>query len=160
MATSPTREALCAWLVFKDEHDGTASPTQRADLLDSGWTDSGLVAFLLDIKNAGFYFEVTSVRRDHPSVDGPNGHNPGGRGVDGWPLNTPTHGDYMPATSPHFADFLEAAAASAWRFQIGLGGSSDTPANLAAIGGQAAVDAGTAFQDNATEHVHLGSRAA
>lgn len=158
--STPTREALVAKLFFKDEHDGTATPTFRKDLLmewtPTEGTDSGLIALLLDLVNAGHYFEVTMVRTGHHN-DGPNGHNPGGRGVDGWFLNGPTQGDWMDASSPHFADALETLAASPWRFQVGLAGTSWTPANLAAIGGQVALDTGAAFQDTGADHVHAGS---
>lgn len=157
--TSPTRKALCDRLIFKDEHDGTAVPTQRADLLDSNWTDSGLIAMMLDV-TTGFYVEVTAVRRDHKSIDGPRGHNPGGLAVDGYYLNTFKHADWMSPANPHFADGLAHAFKSAWRFQIGLGGDTRTPQNFVAIGGGAAVASGAAFDDNNQDHVHFGAHAA
>ena len=150
------RQALVAKLIFQDEHNGTAEPTQRADLLDPALTDTGLIALLLDVVNAGFIFEVTAVRRDHHD-DGPNGHA-GGRGADGWPLNSRTEGDWVDAASPHFADFLEVLARSPWRFQVGLAGSANTEANMtAALAGPNSVPGQTAFVDSGGDHVHCGS---
>jgi hypothetical protein len=66
----------------------------------------------------------------------------------------------MAPSNPHFADGLEAARNSPWRFQIGLGGDTRTPQNFAAIGGKTAIDDGSAFDDNAQDHVHFGANAA
>ena len=71
------RKRLCDKLIFQKD-------SQRADLLDTTRTNSGLIALMLDVDT--FHFEVTSVRSDHHD-DGPRGHA-GGRALDGWPLNT------------------------------------------------------------------------
>lgn len=160
MASSPPRDALVAKLWFKDEHDGTASPTSRADLLDNEWTDSGLIAFLLDIVNDFRCVGITAVRRNHATIDGPLGHNPGGKAADGYFMNSMKDFDWMSPASPHFADGLAAARKSAWRFQIGLGGDTRTPQNFAAIGGQVAINDGSAFDDNDSDHIHFGAHAA
>jgi hypothetical protein len=146
------RQALVSSLVFQDEHNGTATPTQRGDLLDPSLTDSGLVALLDDVLALHPFFEVTSVRRDHPTDDGPNGHR-GGKAIDGWPLRSQTPGDYADAEGPEMTATLEAAARSSWLYQVGLGGLADTPGN-AAIAGR------TCFCDNQFDHVHLGARGA
>lgn len=152
------RELLCSKLIFKDEHDGTANPTQRADLMDPAMTDSGLVAMMLDvIKEDYFFVEVTAVRRDHLTIDGPNGHNPGGCGLDGYFLKSRTHADWLDPTSPHFADGLEQAFASPWRRQIGLGGDTQTAENFTAIHDPAMIDTDSAFHDNSSDHIHFGS---
>lgn len=157
-----TREALIKRLFFKDETDGTAEPTQRRDLLtllEDGGTDSGLIEHLIDVANAGIWLEITAVRTDHHN-DGLNGHNSGGRAADGWFLNGPTPGDWMDANTPQFARALEVVAGSNWRFQTGLAGTAYTAANMAALGGQPAIDSGAAFEDEGADHIHFGAKAA
>jgi hypothetical protein len=150
--TSPTREELVAKLVFQDA-------SQKADLLDDSVTKTQLIGLLLELTVRGFHIEITAVKSDHhdDSYLGEHCHF-NGYCADCWPLNSPTPGDYMDASSPEFRKFLEAAAASSYRFQIGLAGDgpndptnyADSPANMAAAGS-------SAFHDDGGPHVHLGA---
>ncbi len=138
------RTDLCDRLFFQ-------AASQRSDLLDPNATQTQLIAFLLDMVNAGFFLEVTAVRSDHHDDSALGLHcHAHGYCADVWPLNTPKAGDYMDATSVHFQDFLEVAAASPWRYQIGLAGSAQTAENRAAAGS-------SCFDDDGADHIHVGA---
>ena len=125
--------------------------SQRTDLLSLDLTQTGLIALLLDLVNAGFNMEVTSVRSDHRDDSGLGEHShANGYCVDLWPLNSFTAGDYMDAGSPAFRSFLEAVADSEYLHQIGLAGSAVNPENLEAAGP-------TAFLDEGADHIHIGA---
>jgi hypothetical protein len=137
-------------IIFQDEHNGTPKPTQRADLLNPDLTKSDLIGLLLYITH--FYpIEITAVRSDHHiDGDGPGLHNPGGSAVDGWPLNSPTPGDYMDQNALGFQTFLAALRKGPGYYDTGLGGDAYTPANMKAAGT-------AAFEDNGLSHIHFGS---
>lgn len=137
------RRTLVARLRFQDAQ-------APADLLSTSETQTQLIALLLELTQA-YALEITSVRTDHDN-DGALGLHTHANGycADLWPLNTDVAGDYMDANDPRFAAFLRAAAASPWLWQIGLGGSAYTGANMDAAGP-------TAFHDNGQDHVHLGA---
>ena len=114
-------------------------------------TQTQLIALLLDLVNAGFHMEITAVRTDHSDDSALGEHcHANGYCADLWPLGSSTPGDYLDATNPYFQQFLEAAAASPWLYQIGLAGSAWTASNAAAAGP-------TVFQDDGQDHIHLGA---
>ncbi len=140
------------------------SDVMRADLLDPARTQTTLIALLLELVGKGHIIEFTMIRTGH-HIDGPNGHNPGGRAADCWPLASTTPGDYLDATSSRFVKFIDDAAASSWLLQEGLvGDGSDSDANFASAeqaarsheGGRY-IDGVTIFQDDGGAHVHLGA---
>lgn len=138
------REQLVAASFFQRD-------SERTDLLDPNMTNTGLIALLLDVVNAGHILEFTAVRSDHSDDSGLGFHcHAHGFCADLWPLNSPEAGDYMDATSPYFAAFLRDVAKSTWLYQIGLAGSAYTTANVAAAGP-------TVFHDDGADHVHLGA---
>jgi hypothetical protein len=125
--------------------------TQSSDLLDPSLTQTELIALLQDLVTKGFHIELTSVRTDHKDDSDLGLHcHANGYCADLWPLTGPTPGDYLDASDPVFAQFLASAADSVWLYQIGLGGSAYTPANVAAAGP-------TVFQDDDEDHIHLGA---
>lgn len=128
----------------------TAPQNMRDDLLDPNKTHDSLIDYLSDVILAhNIPFEFTVIRTGHHD-DGPHGHF-GGFAADGWPLNSTNEGDFAPAQSTVMTKFLTAAAHSKFARQIGLGGTSNTPGNMATI---AAV---THFPDGTQDHVHLGA---
>lgn len=130
-------------LIFQDE------TKQKPDLLNPSVTKSDLIALLMMITSY-YPIEVTAVKSDHhDDGTGPGLHWCGGA-LDGWPLNSYKSGDYMDQNSAQFRSFLAKLAASPYCYDIGLGGSAYTPANLAAC-------VGKGFQDAPVDHVHLGS---
>lgn len=138
------RKHLCDRLIFQRD-------SERADLMDPARTHTELIALLIEILDKGFHLEITAVRADHHDDSGLGRHtHANGEAVDCWPLITNTAGHYLDAEAPLFQDFLEAAAASPWLYQIGLAGTAWTPANAAAAGA-------SAFHDTGADHVHIGS---
>lgn len=74
-----TRQWVCDRLAF-------TTGTQRNDLMDPTMTSTALISFLwelLTIRDGVWQknIVVTSVRSDHPTQDGPNGHQ-GGNAID------------------------------------------------------------------------------
>lgn len=137
------RQSLCTKLVFQDEHNGTAQPTQRADIMDPATTSTNLIALLIDcVKYSAI--EITAVRSDHHD-DGPHGHA-GGFAADGW---------YIVGLPGTFIDNVsvgcEQAVKSPWCRQLGLAGEawSDAPRSLQ--------DNAKVFEDSGADHVHFGS---
>ena len=157
------RQELVGRLIFQDE------ATQAGDLLLAApsphatfaGTQPQLVSYLLSLLDAGHYIEITAVQTGHHN-DGYKGHA-GGYAVDCWPLASPNPGDYLAATDPRFARFLEDAAASKFRYQIGLVGDGADSAENFALAISAAQTGGnyeagvTVFQDDGGPHVHLGA---
>jgi hypothetical protein len=145
------RQALVASPLtrFSSVNPSTSPDAMRNDLLDPTKTNTFLIALLVEvILTHNIPFEFTMIRTGHGN-DGPHGHF-GGFAVDGWPLDSPAEGDFTDAGSPAMRNLLVTAAKSHWLRQIGLGGHADTPANMMLAGP-------TAFQDNNTDHIHLGS---
>lgn len=139
------RTLLCGRLIFQQD-------SQRADLMDPAKTRTQLIALLLGLTEAkGWFIEVTAVRSDHrdDSALGLHSHA-NGYAVDCWPLMTNTPGNYYAAGDAHFADFLRDCSESPWLSQIGLAGSAQTSANVAASGR-------TVFDDDGADHIHLGA---
>lgn len=137
------RQELCKKLVFQDEHNGTAHPTQRADILNPDKTSTNLIALLIDVvKYAAI--EITAVRSDHHD-DGPHGHA-GGFAADGW---------YIVGLPGTFLDDVSVGCAKAvqspWCRQLGLAGEawSDAP--------QALRDNAKVFEDSGADHLHFGA---
>jgi len=153
--SAEARAALTERLVYRNESD-------KLDLLDENLTQTFLIAFLIDIADAadavGCKVLLTAVRSDHPTVDGPHGHN-GGFAADGWLLNSAKDGDYVSGdgSDERFAKWLAGMDASPYRRQIGLGGEAHNDKNLAAITVQLDRDPITGFLDSSVDHVHMGS---
>ncbi len=136
-------------LIFQDEHDDTADPTQRADFLDPRYTNTNLIAFTAALIAKGYHVEITAVNRDH-SDDSALGYHCHHNGFawDGWPLTGPIPGEYLDQSDPVFARFLGDATSCAFYLKTGLAGEAATPENFAAAG--AAV-----FHDDGADHVHF-----
>jgi len=136
----------------------------HADLLDSNRTKTTLIALLVELVNKGHIIEFTMIRTGHHN-DGPNGHNPGGRAADCWPLASAKAGDYLDATDPRFQKFIDDAASSVWLYQEGLvGDGADSDANFSSAERAAQqhepgrYEAGvTIFHDDGGAHVHVGA---
>ena len=142
-----TRQELVAspHIVFQDD-------TQKSDLLNPGTTQDCLIALLSEVVAWGFHLEITAVKTDHHDDSGLGLHcHFNGYCVDLWPLVDATPGNYVDAGTETFRVFLDRCHACAHLYQIGLGGSAYTAANLAAAGP-------TGFQDDGLDHVHLGAK--
>lgn len=119
--------------------------------MDPNVTRTELIALMLDVTN-GTPWEVTAVRSDHSDDSGLGEHShANGYCLDGWPLNSPTPGDYMDETSFMFQAALRKARNSTWLYQIGLAGTAWTGPNAEAAGP-------TVFQDDGADHVHIGAK--
>lgn len=145
------REALVqsGALIFQDG-------TQSVDLLDENSTQTYLIAMLAHLVfEKGWPMEITAVRSDHHDdsglAPGPDhiGTHARGWAVDLWPLNSRTAQDYTDAADARFARFCLDVANGPYLHQIGLAGSAWTPANVTASGP-------TVFQDDGSDHVHVG----
>jgi len=132
-------------LVFQND-------TQSSDLLDPAITQNALIELLSEVVGGGYHLEITAVKTDHhdDSALGLHSHF-NGYCVDCWPLSDATPGNYVDAGTLTFQGFLAFCAGLPNLYQIGLGGSADTDANLKAAGP-------TSFVDDGEDHVHLGSR--
>jgi hypothetical protein len=138
------------WLV---SHPNTIfqQDSQRADLRDSGTTQTELIALLIDVVQKGHIVLFTAVKSDHhdDSALGQHCHFKGFC-ADVWPLKSTSPTDFVDANAPEMAAFLRDAAHSAWLYQIGLAGSADTTGNSVAAGP-------TKFSDGGADHIHLGA---
>lgn len=98
----------------------------------------------------GISYEVTALRDDH-RIDaclGPDNHNPAGRAMDFWFLNTDKPGDYMDVKNPLFAARLGLLKSLQYVDAVGLGGSADDASLLSVLGS-------LGFSDNGSDHLHL-----
>ena len=132
--SAQTRQAVVSY--FR-----TISDSQRSDLLDPDLTTTTLIAFLqelFDIRNGVWRGQIDclSVRSDHPTYDGPNGHS-GGNAIDYWNGDARQH-------------LIEDAQACVDARGIGLGGPFQQYA--AACGGYSPQS--KLFQDNDSDHLH------
>lgn len=147
--TSPTRETVCANLYFTDA-------SQKSDLLDIRQTNTNLIQILLDWQKGPWDAEygetiigITSVRTDHSDDSWLGEHcHAFGRAIDCWPRSYMHAGWWVPHDSPEMVGFLKFLTAHPLVFNIGLGGSVDTPENLAILGAKG-------FQDDGEDHVHF-----
>ncbi len=127
-----TRKAICADLSF-------TNCTQERDLMDKSLTSPELVEFLsqlLSIRGGvwkGKKIEVLSVRTDHPTPDGPNGHQ-GGNAIDLAPI--------IDDADVHFMKDLNSCSRA---MGVGVGGMYRQYLSLLARG----------FEDNNTSHIHV-----
>lgn len=132
-----TRTWVCDNVAF-------TAASQRSDLMDPALTTTGLIAFLVELLHArsGVWQNkgvvVTAVRSDHPTPDGPNGHQ-GGNAID--------FGDSNGA-SGHLAHDVQACDGA---LGIGLGG--EYKAYAVELGGYG--PASKLFEDNNTNHIHV-----
>ncbi len=125
--------------------------SQRADLLDENATQTTLIALLSELIGKGHIIEFTAVKSDHDDDSNLGRHcHYYGFCADCWPLSSATPGAYLDATDSRFTQFVADAAASRYRWQIGLAGSAWTADAIAAGGA-------TVFQDAGADHVHLGA---
>lgn len=127
---------------------------QRNDFLGESLIKSDLIALLLDLVVAQKRpIVVTAARSDHhPENWGASSHDhENGWALDLWPLRSLHATDYVPDEGEEMEDFLRAAAANVWLYQIGLGGGAWTQANRAAAGA-------TVFEDNGQDHLHIAAR--
>ncbi|MHB1798056.1 MAG: hypothetical protein ACYCUI_07090 [Vulcanimicrobiaceae bacterium] len=125
--------------------------SQRADLLDENVTQTTLIALLGELVAAGHIIEFTAVKSDHHDDTALGQHcHFNGFCADCWPLASTSPGDYLAASHPRFTSFIADAAASTYRWQIGLAGSAWTGNAIAAAGV-------TVFHDDGADHVHLGA---
>lgn len=95
-------------------------------------------------------YEVTALRDDH-RIDaclGPDNHNPAGRAMDFWFLNTYKAGDYMDVKNPKFGDWVENLKSLHYVNAVGLGGAADDASLLSLLGS-------FGFSDNGSDHIHL-----
>ena len=132
-----TRQWVCAQLKFTDD-------TQQADLMDESRTTTTLIAFLQELLTTrdGVWcnkLEVTAVRTDHPTDDGPDGHS-GGNAIDFAPL--------VDDADMHLIQDIQACPDARG---IGLGGYYQQFA--AACGGYGPDS--KLFPDNVTNHIHV-----
>lgn len=126
---------------------------QRADLMtyhEDGGTDTNLIAVLEHMLRAGWYFEITSLRRDHgdDSSCGPDCHADG-KAVDLYPLASKTPGHWMEPASDLFSAFLTALRGAPGVVQVGLGGDAYSEEHLGLLGE-------LGFRDNGSDHIHVG----
>jgi hypothetical protein len=132
-----TRTWVCNRLTFTDD-------TQKSDLMNPDLTTTELIAFLQELLTARFgvwigKLEVTAVRSDHPSIDGPDGHN-GGNAID--------LAQIVDEADRHLIEDIQACEGAKG---IGLGGPYQ--AYSVACGGY---NAGSKlFEDNGTDHLHV-----
>ena len=132
------RQAVCDALNFSDD-------TQRSDLMTPALTSTELIAFLQELlgMRGGVWrhkLTVTAVRSDHPTPDGPNGHE-GGNAIDFVETevgNAPVHliGDVQACPDAR---------------GIGLGGYYQDFAED--FGGYSAST--KLFEDNSSSHIHV-----
>jgi len=128
------RQAVCD--SFRTISDG-----QRADLMDPSLTTTELILFLQQLFAArdGVWkglIDCLSVRSDHPTYDGPNGHS-GGNAIDYWNGDAREH-------------LIQDAQSCDQAKGIGLGGPFQQYAD--ACGGYN--EASKLFEDNPSDHLH------
>jgi len=133
-----TRAWVCERLHFTDD-------TQEPDLMDPSKTSTNLIAFLQELLTArsGIWYkrlQVNAVRTDHPTPDGPNGHE-GGNAID---LAQYGEDDAL----CHLTADVQACENAKG---IGLGGPFQQCAD--ALGGYN--EQSKLFQDNDTDHIHI-----
>lgn len=133
------------------------SDTDRADLLDKSKTNSNLIALIEHIIQGGYAVGFTAINRDH-HFDGSTEHS-AGLAFDGWPLRTPTAGDWMDAGEPRFREYLAHVAKFSGIRNIGLAGSAYTLENVSATGllltqDPEFADRPAVFKDGGADHVH------
>jgi len=128
--------------------------SQRSDLLDPNMIQTQVIAMLIYLtEHLGYDIEITALRSDHhddsdlsPNGVGTHAH---GWGVDCWPLSDDNPGNYMVQDTHPFRQFLWDAAHGPFLLQIGLGGAAYNQGDIEAAGS-------TAFEDSASDHVHIG----
>ena len=126
---------------------GQITAGQRADLMNEDpatGTQTALIAFLGELftERDGIWvgkLVCTSVRSDHPTPDGPNGHQ-GGNAID--------YAEIYPSAGLHLVADTQSCPAA---LGIGLGG--DYQAYAEACGGYSPVS--KLFQDNDQTHIHV-----
>src|ERR1700692_417494 len=130
-----TRASICDWLAF-------SADSRRADLMDPNLTTTDLIEFLVQLRVYRPQPQsvlVTSVHSDHPTIDGPDGHNPGGTAID--------FVDNLGAPEHLLADVQKCPNGRG----IGAGGSYQQYA--AALGGYSPES--KLFEDNNSDHIHV-----
>lgn len=147
--------AVRQWVV-DHPHAIFRSQSQRDDILDPTRTQTGLIALIVHLLERGHIIEFTAIRADHHDDSNLNpdppyvGTHAGGYAFDGWPLASPTEGDYLDAQDPRFIAYVRDAQSSPWHFQTGLAGSAYCKCDIAAAGPGL-------FEDSGGDHVHLSS---
>jgi hypothetical protein len=133
------------------------SSSERQDILNESVVKTELVGLLEYLQAKGYYIEITAVTTDH-HPDGYLSSQPGGAGthqygwaVDCWPLNSAKPGDYMDQTTHSFRQFLKDATGYPYTMQVGLGGAAFLQANMDVL-------CAYGFQDDGSDHVHLGTK--
>jgi hypothetical protein len=123
--------------------------SQRLDLLNPALTRTELIALFTYIADMGVPIEFTAIRSDHSddSALGPHSHA-NGAAADFWFLTHREPGAWLDAGSPLFRSYLRIIARSQWCEGIGLGGSANTPENMAACNGKG-------FPDDKQDHIHV-----
>lgn len=137
-----TREFVC-------QSFGQITDEQRGDLMNADpatGTSTELIEFLQELFTcrAGVWIgklKCSSVRRDHPTPDGPNGHQ-GGNGVDFTQIADPDD------AVVHLVQDVQSCTAAKG---IGLGGPFQKAADY--CGGYNSTS--RLFQDNNTDHIHV-----
>lgn len=109
-----------------------------------------LVKLLSALVAKNYYLQITSLKSDHGNDGGGHSHT-NGYAVDLWPVSNGTRNAFFPANSTEMVQFLKDVASLDNLHQIGLAGSSKTPANFAAAGP-------TVFRDNQYDHIHIGAK--
>jgi hypothetical protein len=125
---------------------------QNADLTtlhEDGGVDTNVIAVLERLLRAGWYVEITSIRRDHgdDSSCGPDSHH-AGMAVDLYPLSSRSAGAWADPFTDLFDGFLKALVSCPEVKNVGLGGDAYSEERLALLG-----DKG--FQDNGSDHIHF-----
>jgi hypothetical protein len=132
--TQQERQWVVDHLLFTDD-------TQKSDLLDPNLTTDTLIAMLdaqLHIRDGVWQNQltVTAVRSDHPTPDGPNGHE-GGNAIDLW--------------NSARLHLIEDAQNNDLALGIGLGGPfQDYAAQCGGYNPQSKL-----FVDNDSDHLHI-----
>lgn len=142
------RRTLQGCLLFQNP------PAQRPQLTEfygAGYAlNTDLIAAIAAMVHQQMLFVVTALRDDH-SIDGclgPDNHNPAGKAMDFWFLNSSSPTDYMDARSEQFVTWVGRLASLPYVTGVGLGGSSDSVLCREAAGG-------LAFSDNSSDHLHI-----
>lgn len=147
------RQSLQGTLIFQNpvaqRHQLTELGSNGADFA----LHTDLISVMHDMMRLGMKFVITALRDDH-SVDGclgPDNHNPAGKAMDFWFLDSNSPIDYMDPESSMFAHALGLLKSIPLIEAVGLGGSSQIPMLEAVLGS-------LYFSDNGADHLHIQVR--
>jgi hypothetical protein len=144
------RRSLAEHVIFQSPATQRYQLTEIYPETGSFVLSTWLIKTMSTMLELGIIYEVTALRDDHrpDACLGPDNHNPAGRAMDFWFLNTSVAGDYMDVKNPKFREWVELLRPLPYVSGVGLGGSANDASLLSVLGP-------LGFSDNGSDHLHL-----